>query len=708
MSSVVSLTRDSDIALITVNNPPVNALSQAVRAGLLTAVEQASADAGVSAMVIRCDGRTFIAGADVNEFDQPPQPPHLPEITETIENAGKPVVAAVHGTALGGGFEVALACHYRLAAPGAKLGLPEVKLGLVPGAGGTQRLPRLIGAERALKMITEGNPVPAPQALAWGAIDEIAEGDLTAAALSAARRLIAAGQPPRRTGAIEARAPDPAVFAEAEKTVANKQRGLIAPRYAIDAVRAATALPLAAGLKRERELFLELRSTPQAAALRHAFRGEREVAKVPGLPADTPVRAVTRAAVIGAGTMGGGIAMCFANAGIPVTLLEADAPALERGLNTIRKSYAATVARGGLAQAEMDRRLALIRPRLAYADVGDADLIVEAVFEDMGVKQEVFRQLDAVARPGAILATNTSYLDVAAIAEFTRRPQDVVGMHFFSPAQVMKLLENVRAPKTAPEVLATVMKLGKTLGKVAVLVSGTNDTVGGFVGNRMLAQRTREAYFLLEEGALPRQVDQAFYDFGFAMGPFAVGDLAGLDIGWRNRKARAHLRKPGVRDCNLLDKVCELGRLGQKTGAGWYRYEPGSRTPLPDPAIEQLIIEHSAAAGIARRTIGDQEIMERCLYAMINEGAKILAEGVAARPVDIDMVWLHGYGFPAYRGGPMFYADQTGLDKIYRVILGFRDRFGAEFWTPAPLLEELARAGKGFYPPSATAPSILC
>lgn len=701
LSLLVSSTRDRDVALITVNNPPVNALGQPVRAGLLAALEQATANADVAAIVIQTVGRMFSAGADVSEFDRPPQSPHLPDVILAVENAAKPVIIAIHGVALGGAFELALACHYRIAAPAAKVGLPEVKLGLLPGAGGTQRLPRLIGVEQALQIIIDGNPIPASQARKLGAIDDVVDGDLTAAALTAARGLIAGGRPPRRTGAIELQAPDATVFAEAEKIAAKKQRGLIAPRYAIDSVRAATTLPFAEGLKRERELFVELRGTPQSLGLRHAFRGQREVAKAPDLPADTPVREVRHAAVVGAGTMGSGITLCIINAGIPVTLLEAEAPALKRGMETIRNSYAATVARGKLSQADMDQRLALIRPTISYADLADADLIIEAVFEDIGVKKDVFQKLDAIAKPGAILATNTSYLDVAEIAQFTRRPQDVVGMHFFSPAQVMKLLENVRAPQTAPEVLATVMTLGKTLGKVAVLVRGAD----GFVGNRMLAQRTREAFFLLEEGALPQQVDQAFTDFGFPMGPFAVGDLAGLDIGWRARQARAHLRKPGARDCNLLDQVCELGRFGQKTGAGWYCYEAGSRTPIPDPEIERLIIEHSRAAGITRRDIDTPEIIERCLYTMINEGAKILAEGVAARAVDIDMVWLHGYGFPAYRGGPMFYADQIGLDKIHQAILKFRERFGADFWTPAPLLEELARAGKGFYPRPATAPA---
>ncbi len=693
ISSVVATKRERDVAVVAVNNSPVNALSQAVRAGLLAAVQEAAADASVRAIVIRCLGRTFIAGADISEFGQPPQAPHLPEVTEAIDNCSKPVIAAIHGTALGGGFEIALACHYRVAASDAKVGLPEVKLGLMPGSGGTQRLPRLIGAQRALQMIVGGEPVPAPQALEWGAIDEIAAGEVSAAALDAARRLISSGTLLRRASQLTCGSAPAEIFAEAELTAANKQRGLIAPLRCIEMVRIATTTDFAEGTQKERAAFLILRQSPQAAALRHAFLGERMVAKHPSLPAETPVREVRAAGVIGAGTMGTGIAMCFANAGLPVTLVESDSQALERGVGTIRRNWASSVARGRMTEAELARRMDLIQPSLDYDALSGADLLVEAAFEDLSVKKQVFEKIDQVARVGTILATNTSYLDVGEIAHFTRRPKDVVGMHFFSPAHVMKLVEVVRTPETAPDVLATAMQLGKRLGKVAVLVGGCD----GFVGNRMLAQRTREAYFLLEEGALPEQVDRALYEFGFPMGPFAVGDLSGLDIGWRNRKARAHLRKPGVRDSNLLDKVCEMGRRGQKTGAGWYRYEAGSRTPIPDPVIEQLIVEHSRQAGIERRVIADQEIVERCLYSMINEGAKILAEGVAARPLDVDMVWLHGYGFPAHMGGPMFYADQVGLDRVLKQIQLFKECLGTDFWTPAPLLEQLASDGKGFY-----------
>ena len=689
----VTLVKHETVALISINNPPVNAIGQAVRAGLLNAITAAIADVDVRAIVISCEGKTFIAGADVREFNRPPLLPHLGEVIQTIEDSPKPTIAAIHGTALGGGFEVALGCHFRLATSDAKVGLPEVTLGLLPGAGGTQRLPRLIGIDAALDMITSGKPISAQKALQLGAIDEIATGDLVVAALAFAKLVIGEARPVRRTKTLAAKTEPSVSFDALERDVAKKYRGLIAPVQCVKAIRACVELPFEEALKYERELFMALKTSPQARALRHAFFGEREVAKIPGLPADTPTREIRTAAVIGAGTMGGGIAMCFANAGITLTLLDVQQDALDRGMATIRKNYAATAAKGGLSVAEMDRRLACITASLDFNDIRNADLIVEAVFEDMSVKKTTFEKVDSIAKSGAILATNTSYLDVGKIASFTSRPQDVVGMHFFSPANVMRLLENVRTPCTAPDVLASVMQVGKRLGKVAVLVGGTD----GFVGNRMLAQRSREVLFLLEEGALPQQVDKVLIDFGFAMGPFAVSDLAGLDIGWRNRKSRAHLRNPGVRDCNLLDKVCELGRYGQKTGAGWYRYEAGGRVPLPDPLIERLIVDHSREHGIVRRPIGDAEILERCLYSMINEAAKILQEGVAARAIDVDMVWLHGYGFPRYRGGPLFYADEVGVKNVFDAVLKYRDQFGSDFWTPAPLLEEMAAAGKSFY-----------
>lgn len=692
MAAEVSFSRLGRVGVATVDNPPVNALSHAVRSGLSAAVDLALGDPGVAALVIICEGRTFMAGADIREFGKPLQPPGLAELVNKIENSDKPVVAAIHGTALGGGFEVALGCHFRVAVPSARVGLPEVKLGLLPGAGGTQRLPRLIGADAALRLIVEGSHVPAAKAAALGAIDEIIEGDLEAGALAFAERAVAERWPLRRTGALGVKVTNPAIFEELVKSVSRRQRGFVAPLKCIEAVRLAAGLPLDEGLRRERELFLELLGSSQSKALRHVFSAEREVAKIPGLAADTPTRAIARVAIVGTGTMGGGIAMCFANAGIPITFVGQNAQMLEQGLNTIRKNYANTVARGGLKQEDMDRRLSLFRPTISYDDLKDADLVIEAVFEEMAVKKVVFGTLDRICKPGAILASNTSYLDIDEIAQATSRPQDVVGMHFFSPANVMKLLENVRGAKTAPDVLATVMKLGRTIGKVPVLV-GVCD---GFVGNRMLAKRSREGMFMLEEGAMPWQIDKVLYDFGFPMGPYAVGDLAGLDIGWANRKSRLERLTPREHVCNIIDKICELGRFGQKTGAGFYKYDD-KRNASPDPLIEELIIRHSAKRGIARRTISDQEIIERSLYSMVNEGAKILAEGIVSRPDEIDIVWLYGYGFPAYRGGPIWYADTIGLKTIYESILKYRDEVGPEYFTPAPLLEQLARDGKGFY-----------
>ncbi|HEY8555582.1 MAG TPA: 3-hydroxyacyl-CoA dehydrogenase NAD-binding domain-containing protein [Burkholderiales bacterium] len=690
--SVVSFSKHGNVGVVTVNNPPVNALSQAVRAGLRDCVAQGIADGEVEALVIWCEGRTFIAGADIREFGKPMQAPDLPEVAAGIERSPKPVVAAIHGTALGGGLEVALACHFRIALPNAKVGLPEVNLGIIPGAGGTQRLPRLIGVKPALDMIVSGEHVAATKAHVYGLIDEIVEGELKAAAIAYAARVAAEKRPLRRLSELAAKVDDPGLFEEYRKSIAKKKRGFLAPFRAIDAVRAATELPFEEGMKREREIFAELVASPESRAQRHVFFAEREVTKIPGLPEGTKPREVKRVGVIGAGTMGGGIAMAFANAGIPVTILEMNRENLDRGLNTIRKNYANSVAKGSLKQEDMDKRMALITPTLSYDDLRDVDLVIEAVYEDMAVKKEVFARLDAVAKPGAILASNTSYLDINEIAAATKRPQDVMGMHFFSPANVMRLLENVRGAKTAPDVYLTAMEVGKRIGKVPVLVGVCH----GFVGNRMLAKRSRECGFMLEEGALPQQIDKVLYDFGFPMGPFAVSDLAGLDIGWRNRKAFFHKLTPREQANNLLDKICEMGRYGQKTGAGFYKYDE-NRNPSPDPVIEELIVKHSQERGIKRRTISDQEILERALYSMVNEGAKILEEGIAARPIDIDIVWIYGYGFPVYRGGPMFWADQVGLSTIYQAILKYRDQFGPEYWEPAPLLERLAKEGKGFY-----------
>lgn len=573
-----------------------------------------------------------------------------------------------------------------------KLGCRKLNWGILPGAGGTQRLPRLVGPQAALDMIVSGNPIAAQKAQTIGIIDEIADGDLKAAALTFAKKVISEKRPIKKISSLAAKVDNPAMFEEYAKSIARKQRGFLAPFQCIKAVQAATELPFAEGMKREREIFVELQASPQSKAQRHVFFAEREVARIPGLPADQPTREIKSVGVLGAGTMGGGIAMCFVNAGIPVVLLEVKQEFLDKGLGIIRKNYANTVAKGSLQQDVMDKRMSLIKPTLSYDDLKNVDLVIEAVFEDMAVKKEVFAKLDAVCKPGTIFASNTSYLNIDDIAAMTKRPEDVMGMHFFSPANVMRLLENVRGAKTSPEVYATAMKVGKKISKVPVLV-GVCD---GFVGNRMLAKRSRECGFMLEEGALPQQIDKVIYNFGFPMGPYAMSDMAGLDIGWRNRKAKFDKLSPREKANNILDKICELGRYGQKTGAGFYKYDD-KRNATTDPVIEELIIKHSREVGITRRVITDQEIIERAIYSMINEGAKILEEGIAARPLDIDIVWIYGYGFPVYRGGPMFYADQVGLKKIYEAILKYKDIVGAQYWEPSPLLAKLAKEGKGFY-----------
>ncbi|MDB5396407.1 MAG: hypothetical protein JWM91_3913 [Rhodospirillales bacterium] len=688
----VTFTKQGHIGIATVDNPPVNALGHAVRAGLTAAVAQADADPEIKALILICAGRTFIAGADIREFGRPLEPPLLNTLVADLEASTKPFVAAIHGTALGGGLEVALACHFRVAVPSARLGLPEVKLGILPGAGGTQRLPRLIGVDAALTMITEGNDIPASKAQAIGLIDAIIEGDLLAGAIAFTEKLLADGTPIRRTGSLTAKVENPAIFEETKAALAKKQRGFLAPQKCVDAVKLAVDYPLEEGSKREYALCIDLMQGAQSKAQRHAFFAEREVAKVPGLPEDTKLRDVKSVGVAGPGAMGTGIAMCFINAGLPVVLVGLDQPTLDKSLGTMRKIYGGNVAKGTMTQEALDARLALIKPTTDYAELKDVDLVIEAVFEDMAVKKQVFAKLGKVTKPGSILATNTSYLDIDALAEASGRPTDVVGMHFFNPANVMRLLENVRGAKTASDVLATVMKIGKTIKKVSVL-SGVCD---GFIGNRMLAKRSREGMFMLEEGATPWQIDKVLYDFGFAMGPYQVADLAGIDVQYAARKARWDKLSEREHKANLVDQLFELGRYGQKTGAGYYTYDD-KRKATPDPAIEALIAQHSAARGITRRPIGDTEIRERLIYAMINEGAKILEEGIAARPHDIDIVWLTGFGFPVYLGGPMFYADQIGLKTIYDALLKYKDQVGAEFFTPAPLLERLALAGKGFY-----------
>ncbi|MGD9984879.1 MAG: 3-hydroxyacyl-CoA dehydrogenase NAD-binding domain-containing protein [Porticoccaceae bacterium] len=692
MSAAVSFTRDGEIGVITVANPPVNALSQPVRAGLKDAVQAGLADAGVKAMVLICDGATFIAGADIREFGKPLAAPSLVPVIDAMEASDKPIVAAIHGTALGGGLEVALGCHYRVAVPSARVGLPEVNLGLLPGAGGTQRLPRLVGVEKALDFIVQGTHVPAAEALRLGLLDELIAGDLKAGAIAFARRVLAEKRGVKRASALPVAPVAADFFANYEAGIARRLRGFKAPFHIIKAVQAAAELPFAEGMKREAELFQELMTSSESRAQRHVFFAEREVAKIPGLPKDTAQREIKTAAVIGAGTMGGGIAMNFANAGIPVTLLEINREALDRGIGVIRKNYEATASKGRLTAADVEKRMGLITPSTSYDDIRQADVVIEAVFENMEIKKEVFRKLDAVAKPGAILATNTSTLNIDEIASATQRPQDVIGMHFFSPANVMRLLENVRGKQTANDVIATVMNLSRRIGKIGVLV-GVCD---GFVGNRMLHQRTREAMFLVEEGARPEQIDKVLYDFGFPMGPFAMADMAGLDVGYKVRQERRKAGKIEPRESLWIDRIVEMGRHGQKTNAGIYRYEDG-RTPLPDPEIERLIAQCARDAGIAQRQISDQEILERCLYPMVNEGAKILEEGIAARALDIDIIWINGYGFPAYRGGPMFWADEIGLKTVCDAYQKYARQCGDTYWKPAPLLERLAREGKGFY-----------
>ncbi len=678
------------VVVLTVDNPPVNALSQHVRKGLHDGIKQAIADGAVQAIVIVCSGRTFIAGADITEFGKPPTEPSLHSVLDMIEGSPKPVVSAIHGTALGGGLEVTLACHYRVGVKSARFGLPEVKLGLLPGAGGTQRLPRVVGPQKALQMIVSGDPIGADEALRVGLIDEIVDGDdLTAAGVAFAERILSERRPLRKIRDLDAKiAPargKPEIFAEFRKSVARQTRGFRAPENCIKAVEAAVNLPFAEGIKRERELFVELLSSPESKAQRYFFFAEREAAKIPDVPADTPAKDIKKAAVIGAGTMGGGIAMNFANAGIPVTVVEVAPEALERGLGLVRKNYEATASRGRLTPADVDKRMGLITGTTDFKAVADADIVIEAVFEEMPIKKEVFAKLDAICKPDAVLATNTSTLDVDEIASATKRPESVVGTHFFSPANVMRLLENVRGKKSSKTTIATAMSVGRRIGKVPVLVG----VCYGFVGNRMLHQRGLQAEKLILEGAAPHQVDRVLTDFGFPMGPFAMGDLAGLDVGWRIRKGR------GVK-APVADRICELGRFGQKTGAGYFKYEKGDRTPIPDPEVEKIIVDVATSMGITRRPIGDDEILQRLLYPMVNEGAQILEEKIAIRASDIDVIWVYGYGWPVYRGGPMFWADSIGLKTLRDRLLGFKKQSGDAFWTPAPLLDRLANEGKGF------------
>ena len=682
------------VAVVTLNNPPVNGLGHALRSGIVAALDQALADPQVQAIVLTGSARAFSGGADVREFGTPKagQEPTLPSVIRALDGSTKPVVAAIAGVCLGGGLELALGCHYRVALPDASLGLPEVKLGLLPGAGGTQRLPRLIGLEPALNMIVSGQPVPANAFAGTPLVHALIEGDLVEGAVAFAAQVAARGEPLPRARDLKVKQPNADAFLQfARNTVAAASKPFPAPLQCVEAV-AASLKPFDEGLQTERTLFQALMQTPESRALRHVFQAERAAAKVPGLPEGTVLRPIARVGVIGAGTMGGGITMNFLNAGIPVVLLEMKQEALDRGLATIRKNYENSMKKGKLKPEQVEQRMGLITPTLEYAALKDADLIVEAVFEEMGVKEAVFRQLDAVAKPGAILASNTSYLDIDRIATFTRRPQDVIGLHFFSPANVMRLLEIVRGAQTAPDVLATSLQLAKQIKKVAV-VSGVCD---GFIGNRMLARYGAAAQGLINAGTLPQQIDGALQKFGLAMGPFRMGDLAGLDIGWATRKRKAV--EAGVEMKPIVaDKLCEAGRFGQKTGAGWYRYEAGNRTPLPDSVTEQLIADYRAAHGITPRKISDEEIVERCIFALVNEGARILEEGIAARASDIDLVYLNGYGFPLHRGGPMLYADTVGLPQVVRSLRRFAAEPGADAsWQPAPLLVRLAEEGRSF------------
>ncbi len=684
----VTSERRGSTTVITVDNPPVNALSHAVREGLMRAVDEAERDGESRALVLICSGRTFIAGADIREFDQPPKEPYLPDVVARLEACDKPVLAAIHGTALGGGLEIAMGCHYRLAAASAKVGLPEVKLGLLPGATGTQRLPRLVGVERALAMMLSGEPIGAQAARDAGLVDRVTdEDDLLAAALAFAGEL----HEPRRVRDLPVPAVDAQVFADARQKLATSARGLLSPGKIVRAVELATELDFDAGVAAERELFAECQDSPQSSGLRHAFFAEREAAKVPGLAKDTPVREVQKVAVLGAGTMGSGIAYACLGAGYRVHLLDSDEEGLARGAATIRKLFDGGVARGKLTGSAAAEGMARLRTTLDYGELAEADLVIEAVFENMAIKKEVFARLDAVCRPGAVLATNTSTLDVDAIAAMTKRPQDVIGLHFFSPAHVMRLLEIVRGDKTADDVIATGLALAKRLRKIGVVVGNCY----GFVGNRMLYGYGRENQLLLLEGAAPEAIDRALTDWGMAMGPNAVGDLAGLDVGYKTRQERTDL-PDDPRFYAVADRLVELGRFGQKTGAGTYRYESGSRTPLPDPEVQQLIRDEAARLGVEQRDINDTEIVERCIYALITEGARILEDGIAARSSDIDVIWMNGYGFPRHRGGPMHFADTIGADTVFDKVCEFRDRFGDRYWQPPRLLETLAKSGGRF------------
>jgi 3-hydroxyacyl-CoA dehydrogenase len=684
VNAMTDLNFEGEVAVITINYPPVNALSAAVRDGLMDALTRALEAPAAKSIIIICEGRTFFAGADITEFGRPIKGVGLRVLSTAIEEASKPVIAAIHGTALGGGFELALCCHYRVAVPSAKCGLPEVKIGLLPGAGGTQRLPRLVGVEKALEMITSGEHAPAQACLDLGLVDALVdEGALRDGAIRFARRIVAESRPLRKTrdlnDALAAAAGEPEIFSKFRKTRARQFRGLLAPEYNIRCVEAAVNMPFDEGMEVERKLFAELMAGPQSRALQYAFFAEREALKVSAVTRDTPRLPVKRVGIIGAGTMGGGIAMNFANAGHDVKIVEQSAEALDRGLGVIRNNYESSSKRGRLTTEDMAKRMNLIEGALDLNALADCDLLIEAAFENMEIKKSIFRNLDAIAKPGAILATNTSALDINEIASVTKRPESVIGLHFFSPANVMRLLEIVHAEKTALPVVATCMDIAKKIGKVGVLVGVCH----GFVGNRILFQRQGAANKLVLEGAMPWDVDRVLYDFGFPMGPFAMSDLAGLDIGWNKETSKGE---------SIRDVLCERGRRGQKTSAGYYDYD-AERNRAPSPVAEQIINEFAAKSGAIRRSIGDDEILERCIFPMINEGARILEEGIATRASDIDVVWLNGYGWPSYRGGPMFYADEIGLPLVLARLQQWETEFGPQF-KPAKLLKQCVAEGE--------------
>lgn len=688
--SVITTTERGNIALIQIDNPPVNATSIDVRRGLQEAFRAAMSNDAVRAVVLACKGSTFVAGADIKEFGKPPQDPHLSEVINEIELSGKPIVAAIHGTALGGGMELALGCHYRVADSKARLGLPETTLGVIPGAGGIARLMRLAPPELAVDMFVTGKLITSSEAVSAGVVDEVVSGEVIEAAIALATRLLLDNVPIRRCREQPVRTSEPSLFSEMRKRLKGSHRAQVAPQAAVDLAQATQKEDFDTSIAAARVRFRELVVSEQAKGMRNAFFAER----VSTQPSDLPKvdHGVRDAGVVGAGTMGTGIAMCFLNAGIHVALVEQDEKVLTASVETIRKSYMRDVEKGRLTEPKMNARMELLEPTLAYDSLSSCDLVIEAVFEDMQVKKDVLARIERVVRPDAIVATNTSYLNIDELAMGCQAPERVVGMHFFSPAHIMRLLENVRARRSSPHVLGRIQSLGKKLGKVPVMV-GVSD---GFVGNRMLSKRARECYFMLEEGAMPEQVDRVLYEFGFPMGQFQMNDLAGLDVAWRNRQSRIDRLTKRELECNILDELIEAKRFGQKSGAGFYRYDE-QRSRATDPAVTKLILRNGDRRGLVRREIDDQEIQERCLFAMINEGARILEDGVASRPEEIDTIWINGYGFPKYRGGPMFYADQIGLRKVVERIRHYASQVGSGFWTPAPLLERLAEADGGFY-----------